>query len=78
MSEREQLILSLYYHEELTMKEISEVVGIAVSRVSQIHATVTAKLRTSLSHLHKPQGGAVSRTTAPNQSASEMQFGMRA
>jgi RNA polymerase sigma factor for flagellar operon FliA len=51
MSEREQLILSLYYYEELTMKEISEVVGIAVSRVSQIHAAAMLKLRASLAHL---------------------------
>jgi RNA polymerase sigma factor for flagellar operon FliA len=51
MSEREQLILSLYYYEELTMKEVSEVVGIAVSRVSQIHAAAMLKLRISLGHL---------------------------
>lgn len=51
MSEREQLILSLYYKEELTMKEISQVVGIVVSRVSQIHAAAMVKLRASLSHL---------------------------
>jgi RNA polymerase sigma factor for flagellar operon FliA len=51
MSEREQLILSLYYKEELTMKEIAQVVGIAVSRVSQIHAAAMIKLRSTLSHL---------------------------
>jgi len=51
MSEREQLILSLYYQEELTMKEISQVVGIVVSRVSQIHAAAMVKLRASLGHL---------------------------
>jgi len=51
MSQREQLILSLYYYEELTMKEISEVVGIAVSRVSQIHAAAMLKLRASLAHV---------------------------
>jgi RNA polymerase sigma factor for flagellar operon FliA len=53
MSEREQLILSLYYNEELTMKEISKVVGIAVSRVSQIHAAAMVKLRSSLGHLRE-------------------------
>lgn len=51
LSEREQMILSLYYREELTMKEISEVLGIAVSRVSQIHAAVIVKLRASVRHL---------------------------
>jgi RNA polymerase sigma factor for flagellar operon FliA len=53
MSEREQLILSLYYNEELTMKEVSKVVGIAVSRVSQIHAAAMVKLRASLRHLNE-------------------------
>jgi len=55
LSERERLILSLYYYEELTMKEVAEVVGIAVSRVSQIHAAAMLKLRVSLAHLqHAP------------------------
>jgi RNA polymerase sigma factor for flagellar operon FliA len=53
LSEREQMILSLYYYEELTMKEVSEVVGIAVSRVSQIHAAAMLKLRVSLAHLRE-------------------------
>jgi RNA polymerase sigma factor for flagellar operon FliA len=53
MTEREQLILSLYYTEELTMKEISKVVGIAVSRVSQIHAAAMVQLRVSLGHLRE-------------------------
>jgi RNA polymerase sigma factor for flagellar operon FliA len=53
LSEREQLILSLYYREELTMKEIAEVVGIALSRVSQIRQATMVKLRKSLAHLHE-------------------------
>jgi RNA polymerase sigma factor for flagellar operon FliA len=53
LSEREQLILSLYYREELTMKEISEVVGVALSRVSQIRQAAMKKLRESLAHLHE-------------------------
>jgi RNA polymerase sigma factor for flagellar operon FliA len=48
LSEREQLILSLYYREELTMKEVAQVVGLAVSRVSQIHFATINKLRLSL------------------------------
>jgi RNA polymerase sigma factor for flagellar operon FliA len=51
LSEREQLILSLYYREELTMKEIAEVVGVALSRISQIRQSIMVKLRTSLAHL---------------------------
>lgn len=48
LSEREQLILSLYYVEELTMKEVAEVVGLAISRVSQIHSASLRKLKTWL------------------------------
>lgn len=51
LSEREQLVLSLYYREELTMREIASVIGYAVSRVSQIHSAATAKLRASLSYM---------------------------
>jgi RNA polymerase sigma factor for flagellar operon FliA len=51
LSDREQLILSLYYREELTMKEIAEVVGVALSRVSQIRQAAMTKLREHLAHL---------------------------
>ena len=53
LTEREQLILSLYYREELTMKEIAEVVGVALSRVSQIRQATMTKLRASLAHLRE-------------------------
>jgi RNA polymerase sigma factor for flagellar operon FliA len=55
LSEREQLILSLYYREELTMKEIAKVVGVALSRVSQIRQEIMVKLKTSLDHLQRKQ-----------------------
>lgn len=48
LSEREQLILSLYYVEELTMKEVAEIVGVAVSRVSQIHSESLRRLKLAL------------------------------
>jgi RNA polymerase sigma factor for flagellar operon FliA len=53
LSEREQLILSLYYREELTMKEIAKVVGVALSRVSQIRQEIMVKLRAALDHLER-------------------------
>jgi RNA polymerase sigma factor FliA len=53
LSEREQLILSLYYREELTMKEIARVVGVALSRVSQIRQAAVEKLRESLAHVEQ-------------------------
>jgi RNA polymerase sigma factor FliA len=77
MSEREQLILSLYYYEELTMKEVSEVVGIAVSRVSQIHAAAMLKLRVLLGHLREENAPSasdlppISRRTNPPQARNQ-------
>ncbi|HHW98642.1 MAG TPA: FliA/WhiG family RNA polymerase sigma factor [Firmicutes bacterium] len=48
LSQREQLLLSLYYNEGLTLKEIGQVLGISESRVSQIHTAVVLKLRAKL------------------------------
>jgi RNA polymerase sigma factor for flagellar operon FliA len=55
LSEREQLILSLYYREELTMKEIAKVVGLSLSRVSQIREETMVKLKAMLGHMEKRQ-----------------------
>jgi len=44
-NEREQMIIQLYYFEELTLKEISETLGITESRISQIHKSVIRKIR---------------------------------
>lgn len=57
LTEREQLILSLYYREELTMKEIAKVVGVALSRVSQIKEAAILKLRKMLAHVQERQPG---------------------
>jgi RNA polymerase sigma factor for flagellar operon FliA len=46
--EREQLIIQLYYFEELTLKEISEILGITESRISQIHKSVIKKIKESI------------------------------
>jgi RNA polymerase sigma factor for flagellar operon FliA len=45
LPERERLLLSLYYHEELTMKEISKVMGVSESRVCQLHMQAVLRLR---------------------------------
>jgi RNA polymerase sigma factor for flagellar operon FliA len=44
-NEREQLIVQLYYFEELTLKEISEILKITESRISQIHKAVISKIQ---------------------------------
>jgi RNA polymerase sigma factor for flagellar operon FliA len=48
LSEKEQMVLTLYYKEELTMKEIAAVMQLVESRVSQIHAIAIPKLRAAL------------------------------
>ena len=45
LKEREQLIIQLYYYEELNLKEISDMLGISESRISQIHKKLLRKLR---------------------------------
>ncbi len=48
LPEKERLLISLYYYEELTMKEIGEVLGITESRVSQLHSRAVMRLRGKL------------------------------
>jgi len=45
LSEQEKLVIALYYYEELTLKEIGEIMTISESRVSQIHTKAVTKLR---------------------------------
>lgn len=48
LTEKEQLLLNLYYQEELTMKEIGLVMDLSESRVSQVHSRAIMKLRGTL------------------------------
>lgn len=48
LSEREQLVLSLYYDKEMTLKEIGEVLGVSESRVCQIHGEAAVRLRSRM------------------------------
>ena len=49
LPEREQMVLSLYYDQELNLKEIGLVLGVSESRVCQIHSQATIKLRQKMS-----------------------------
>lgn len=51
LPEKERRVLTLYYYEELTMKEVGAVLGIGESRVSQIHSLAMLRLRSRLHHL---------------------------
>lgn len=48
LPERERLVLTLYYYEELTMKEVGATLGVVESRVSQLHSSAMARLRAVL------------------------------
>lgn len=48
LPEKERMVLTLYYYEELTMKEIGLTLGVVESRVSQIHSSAVLRLRSSL------------------------------
>ena len=48
LSQKERLVISLYYYEELTQKEIAEVLELSEGRVSQLHSQALIKLKTKL------------------------------
>ncbi len=49
LPEREKLLIALYYHENMTLKEIGEVICVSESRVCQLHAQAILRLRSKLS-----------------------------
>jgi RNA polymerase sigma factor FliA len=49
LPERDRQVLTLYYYEELTMKEVGAVLGVGESRVSQIHSLAMSRLRARMS-----------------------------
>ncbi|MCF6208179.1 MAG: FliA/WhiG family RNA polymerase sigma factor [Ghiorsea sp.] len=56
LPKREAILLSLYYYEELTMKEVALVLGLTESRVSQVHSQMVMRLR---GHLNLTAEGGV-------------------
>src|SRR5258707_14862571 len=58
--EKERMVLTLYYYEELTMKEIGLTLGVVESRVSQIHSSAVLRLRTALAGLRN--GGLIGKS----------------
>jgi RNA polymerase sigma factor for flagellar operon FliA len=49
LPEREKLVVALYYYENLTLREIGEVLGVTESRVSQLHTKAVLRLRSRMS-----------------------------
>ena len=53
LPEKEKLVITLYYYEELTLKEIAGILGVSESRTSQIHSKAIMKLRTKMNFAYK-------------------------
>ena len=53
LPEREKLVVTLYYYEELTLREIGEVLGVTESRVSQLHTKAILRLKAHLSGVQR-------------------------
>lgn len=64
IDQRDVLILSLYYNEELTYSEIAEVLGVTTSRVCQLHGRAIARLR---AEIEKPSAGKAAPSTEGKQ-----------
>ena len=48
LTDKEQKVITLYYYEELTLKEISNILEVSESRVSQLHTRALQKMRTKM------------------------------
>ena len=51
LSEKERLVVTLYYYEEMTMKEIGEVMNVSESRICQIHSSAILRLHARLKYM---------------------------
>jgi RNA polymerase sigma factor for flagellar operon FliA len=73
LPDRERLVMSLYYYEEMTMREIGLALGVVESRVSQVHASAVAHLRAALKDLavrgafDRPRAGKAQERSALNK-----------
>lgn len=72
LPDRERLVMTLYYYEEMTMREIGLALGVVESRVSQVHASAVVHLRSALrdltAHGSFSRGGARRTSTRTRQS----------
>jgi RNA polymerase sigma factor for flagellar operon FliA len=53
LPEKEKMVLVLYYHEDLTFKEIGEVLHVSESRISQLHTKANLRLKAKLTNVRK-------------------------
>lgn len=53
LPEKEKMVIVLYYHEDLTFKEIGQVLDVSESRISQLHTKANMRLRAKLTNMRK-------------------------
>lgn len=53
LPEKEKMVIVLYYHEDLTFKEIGEVLQVSESRISQLHTKANLRLRAKLTNIRR-------------------------
>jgi RNA polymerase sigma factor FliA len=70
LPDRERLVMTLYYYEEMTMREIGLALGVVESRVSQVHASAVVHLRAALRDLGAQ--GRMARRPPPRVAASRI------
>jgi len=76
LPDRERLVMTLYYFEEMTMREIGLALGVVESRVSQVHASAVVHLRAALKDLASRNGMArKAPTRAPSANPARMRGG---
>jgi RNA polymerase sigma factor for flagellar operon FliA len=71
LPEKERMVLTLYYYEELTMKEIGLTLGVVESRISQIHSSAVLRLRAALAGLCTEYTARAKSATAEKKRATE-------
>ena len=70
LPEREKLVITLYYYEELTLREIGEVLGVTESRVSQLHTKAILRLKARLAAAQSRAAFGLSAGATPGRAAS--------
>ena len=53
LPEKEKMVIVLYYHEDLTFKEIGQVLDVSESRISQLHTKANLRLKAKLTNFRK-------------------------
>ncbi|HUD24000.1 MAG TPA: FliA/WhiG family RNA polymerase sigma factor [Acidobacteriaceae bacterium] len=71
LPEKERMVLTLYYYEELTMKEIGLTLGVVESRISQIHSSAVVRLRSVMAGLRTDYKAGTKCAAAKKKQATE-------